>query len=121
MGNYCEYLQLVSIYIEVFYCLVGLAGFANIVGFTSLPSNPNCTLQANHTWSECEESTDTLFLNALTDMTVNGTDVFAVLHYAGAPDAEPTTPQLAGPPADEVFKEFNLEVLVLLISNCPFD
>ena len=54
-------------------------------------------------------------------MTVNGTDTYAVLHYSGAPDTEPTTPQLAGPPDDEAFQEFNLKVLVPLISYYPCD
>ena len=43
-------------------------------------------------------------------MTVNGTDTYAVLHYEEAPDAEPTAPQPAGPPADGAFQEFNLKV-----------
>ena len=42
---------------------------------------------------------------------VNGTDVFAVLHYAGASSAEPITPQpVALPPGGVPFQEFNLVV-----------
>ncbi|KAF8521720.1 laccase [Hysterangium stoloniferum] len=43
----------------------------------------------------------------------NGTDTFAVLHYAGASSAEPTAPQPTGLPAGGIeFQEFNLKPLI---------
>ncbi|KIJ45864.1 multicopper oxidase [Sphaerobolus stellatus SS14] len=42
----------------------------------------------------------------------NGTDVYAVLHYAGASNDEPTTPQPTALPAGGIaFQEFNLKPL----------
>jgi len=54
-------------------------------------------------------------LSRLTIMTVDGTEMYAVLHYAGAPDAEPTAAKPSGLPAGGVaFAEFNLKVCTLL-------
>jgi len=41
----------------------------------------------------------------------NGTEAFAILRYQGAPDADPTTPQIT-PPDFGVFQEFKLKPLV---------
>lgn len=49
---------------------------------------------------------------------VNGTDTFAVLHYEGASDAEPTAPQPTGlAPGGIEFEEYQMKV-VTFVSSC---
>jgi hypothetical protein len=75
-------------------------------GATTVSFNPNC---------ECLNKNNPIMV--LTSL-VNGTDTFAVLHYAGASNAEPTATQPTGLPAGGIeFKEFNLQACTFVIRS----
>lgn len=82
---------------------IGISATQTVRGATTSSDNPNCM--------SCLKTIHVLLFPWLTTIPVNGTDTFAVLHYDGASDAEPTSSQIfsSGP---VLFEEFQMAVSI---------
>lgn len=103
IDNYCKTLSLnLPIVLNVIHIYMQGSGLPKLsVVPLLMPQIPIVSVQPNDSY--------TIFIVSK----VNGTDVYAVLHYAGASNAEPTAPQpITLPPGGVAFEEFNLKVKI---------